>query len=80
LGDYSNNDGHQALTNLAISLENTHAMNVAEHHQPLDAYLEAAIPSAADAPLRSGPELSIVVPTFNERENIAELIGGHLRR
>jgi dolichol-phosphate mannosyltransferase len=25
--------------------------------------------------VRSGPELSIIVPTFNERENIAELIG-----
>ena len=25
--------------------------------------------------VRSGPELSIIVPTFNERENVAELIG-----
>ncbi len=31
-----------------------------------------AIPT--QAPLRSGPELSIIVPTFNERDNIAELI------
>jgi dolichol-phosphate mannosyltransferase len=61
--------------NLTISLENTHAMNVAEHHQPLEAYLESAIPAPPEAPVRSGPELSIVVPTFNERENIAELIG-----
>jgi dolichol-phosphate mannosyltransferase len=50
-------------------------MNVAEHHQPVEAYLESSIPTEAEAPLRSGPELSIVVPTFNERENIAELIG-----
>jgi dolichol-phosphate mannosyltransferase len=50
-------------------------MNVSEHHQPLEAYLESSIPTEAEAPLRSGPELSVVVPTFNERENIAELIG-----
>jgi dolichol-phosphate mannosyltransferase len=50
-------------------------MNVAEHPQPVEAYLESSIPTEAEAPLRSGPELSIVVPTFNERENIAELIG-----
>jgi dolichol-phosphate mannosyltransferase len=50
-------------------------MNVSEHHPPLEAYLESSIPTEAEAPLRSGPELSIVVPTFNERENIAELIG-----
>jgi dolichol-phosphate mannosyltransferase len=25
--------------------------------------------------VRSGPELSVIVPTFNERENVAELIG-----
>jgi dolichol-phosphate mannosyltransferase len=50
-------------------------MNVAEHHQPLEAYLESAVPAQAEAPVRSGPELSIIVPTFNERDNIAELIG-----
>jgi dolichol-phosphate mannosyltransferase len=50
-------------------------MNVAEHHQPLEAYLESTIATQADAPVRPGPELSIIVPTFNERENIAELIG-----
>ena len=39
-------------------------MNVAEHHPPLEAH-----------PAAAGPELSIIVPTFNERDNIAELIG-----
>jgi len=41
-------------------------MNVAEHHPPLEAHPAAAGP---------GPELSIIVPTFNERDNVAELIG-----
>ena len=40
-------------------------MNVAEHHRPLP----------TQAAVRFGPELSIIVPTFNERENVAELIG-----
>jgi len=44
-------------------------MNAAEQHRPLQAY--HALPPHA---VRSGPELSIIVPTFNERENIAELI------
>ena len=48
-------------------------MNVADHHLPLETFFEKSIP-AGDA-LRRGPELSIIVPTFNERENIAELIG-----
>jgi dolichol-phosphate mannosyltransferase len=46
-------------------------MNAAEHPQPVEPYSETAVPT----PVRSGPELSIIVPTFNERENIAELIG-----
>ena len=48
-------------------------MNAAEHRRPLEAIYERAVP-AQDA-VRCGPELSIIVPTFNERENIAELIG-----
>ncbi|GAC1497946.1 MAG: glycosyltransferase family 2 protein [Steroidobacteraceae bacterium] len=46
-------------------------MNAAEQHRPLQAYFDRVAPPRA---LRSGPELSIIVPTFNERENIAELI------
>jgi dolichol-phosphate mannosyltransferase len=60
--------------NQAISLENTHAMNVAEHPEPLEAYVHTAVPAQPADAVHSGPELSIVVPTFNERENIAELI------
>lgn len=48
-------------------------MNAAEHHQPVEPYFGIAQPAAAYA-LHSGPELSIIVPTFNERDNIAELI------
>jgi dolichol-phosphate mannosyltransferase len=59
---------------LTISLETAHAMNAAEHPQPLPTHL-GTDPAPAEAPVRSGPELSVVVPTFNERENIAELIG-----
>jgi dolichol-phosphate mannosyltransferase len=47
-------------------------MNAAEQHRPLQAYFDHARPSQ-DA-VRCGPELSIIVPTFNERENVAELI------
>ncbi len=47
-------------------------MNAAEHLRPLEPYLDTEISSHAQ--LRTGPELSIIVPTFNERENIAELI------
>jgi dolichol-phosphate mannosyltransferase len=49
-------------------------MNAVEHHGPLEHYLDDTIPSRSMAPLRSGPELAIIVPTFNERGNIAELI------
>jgi dolichol-phosphate mannosyltransferase len=37
--------------------------------------LQSALPAEAEAPMHVGAELCIVVPTFNERENIAELIG-----
>lgn len=50
-------------------------MNAVEHHEPLETYSDDAIAAQAVPPVRCGPELSIVVPTFNERENIAELIG-----
>jgi dolichol-phosphate mannosyltransferase len=49
-------------------------MNAVEHHGPLEHYLDDTIPSRMMDPLRSGPELAIIVPTFNERDNIAELI------
>ena len=49
------------------------AMNAAEHHRPLGPRDGAMSPTAVAA--RSGPELSVIVPTFNERDNIAELIG-----
>jgi dolichol-phosphate mannosyltransferase len=49
-------------------------MNAVEHHGPLEHYLDDTTPSRLMAPLRSGPELAIIVPTFNERGNIAELI------
>jgi dolichol-phosphate mannosyltransferase len=50
-------------------------MNAAEHHRPVEPYSENALPVPAYPAVRSGPELSIIVPTFNERENVAELIG-----
>jgi dolichol-phosphate mannosyltransferase len=50
-------------------------MIAAEPHQPLEAYRKSAAPSPTEVPVRSGPELSVIVPTFNERENIGELIG-----
>jgi dolichol-phosphate mannosyltransferase len=55
--------------------ETSHSMNAVEHHQPLQTHLDSAVPAGAGADVRSGPELAIVVPTFNERDNIAELIG-----
>jgi dolichol-phosphate mannosyltransferase len=48
-------------------------MNAADDHRPREQYFDNAGPTQAAA--RLGPELSIIVPTFNERDNIAELIG-----
>ena len=31
------------------------------------------VPSTSDAPLHRGPDVSVVVPTFNDRENVLEL-------
>jgi dolichol-phosphate mannosyltransferase len=48
-------------------------MNAAEHHRPIgprDGEMPAPAPGAA----LTGPELSVIVPTFNEKDNIAELI------
>jgi dolichol-phosphate mannosyltransferase len=53
--------------------ETAHEMNAAEHHRPLEPYSGNVVP--LQATVRSGPELSIIVPTYNERDNIAELIG-----
>jgi dolichol-phosphate mannosyltransferase len=49
-------------------------MNAAEHHRPLEPYLKPPLPALVHGPVRAGPELSVIVPTFNERENIAELM------
>jgi dolichol-phosphate mannosyltransferase len=48
-------------------------MNAAEHRRPLETYFNRAL--TGPEAVRRGPELSIIVPTFNERDNIAELIG-----
>jgi len=48
-------------------------MNVAEHHRPLGSR-DASVPEPTSVSARSGPELSVIVPTFNESDNIAELI------
>ncbi len=50
-------------------------MNAAEHGGPLEPYAGHAPAAEARAALRPGPELSVVVPTFNEKDNIAELVG-----
>jgi dolichol-phosphate mannosyltransferase len=48
-------------------------MNVAEHHRPLGPP-DGAMPAATSVAACSGPELSVIVPTFNESDNISELI------
>ena len=49
-------------------------MNAVEHHGPPEHYLDDTTPTRMMSPLRCGPQLAIIVPTFNERGNIAELI------
>jgi dolichol-phosphate mannosyltransferase len=49
-------------------------MNAADHHRPLVPYFRSAVPEPLHDPVRGGPELSVIVPTFNEKENIPELI------
>jgi dolichol-phosphate mannosyltransferase len=43
------------------------------NHRPLETPFDRVI--SIHAPVSSGPELAIIVPTFNERENVGELIG-----
>ncbi len=50
-------------------------MNAAEHHRPLAPQPDGTLPTPMVPAVRPGPELSIIVPTFNERDNVAELIG-----
>jgi dolichol-phosphate mannosyltransferase len=50
-------------------------MNAAKDDRSLDTYAADTASVPAVGRLQSGPELSIVVPTFNERENIGALIG-----
>jgi dolichol-phosphate mannosyltransferase len=49
-------------------------MSAAEYSRTLEPYVKISPTAPAQDPVRSGPELSVIVPTFNERENIAELI------
>jgi dolichol-phosphate mannosyltransferase len=49
-------------------------MNAAEHQLLPVRNFDTAAPDMAAAAVRSGPLLSIIVPTFNERGNVAELI------
>ena len=49
-------------------------MNAAEHPGPLEPYVDAAMAGQVRAAVRPGAELCIIVPTFNERDNVAELI------
>jgi dolichol-phosphate mannosyltransferase len=63
------------LANPTASNGRQQTNNVAEHPLTVEPHFDNAIPTQAEAAVRCGPELSIIVPTFNERENIAELIG-----
>ncbi|MEP6885396.1 MAG: glycosyltransferase family 2 protein [Gammaproteobacteria bacterium] len=49
-------------------------MSAAEYRGPRGPYVNDATAAPVRADIRPGPELSIIVPTFNERDNVAELI------
>jgi dolichol-phosphate mannosyltransferase len=49
-------------------------MNATEHHRPLEPYFTPSDLEPLHQTIRGGPELSVIVPTFNERENIPELM------
>jgi dolichol-phosphate mannosyltransferase len=50
-------------------------MIAVEQHRPLEPYFDDKVSVPDRTAPRCGPELSVIVPTFNERENVAELIG-----
>lgn len=54
-------------------METAIQMSAAEHRGPLEPYVEDALAEQVRVALRPGPKLSIIVPTFNERDNVAEL-------
>ncbi len=62
---------------LAIKIlsETVTEMNAAEPRGPLEPYIDDAMAEQVRAAVRPGAELCIIVPTFNERDNVAELIG-----
>jgi dolichol-phosphate mannosyltransferase len=45
-----------------------------EQRRGLELEFDEADGAAARSPERAGPKLSVIVPTFNERENVAELV------
>ncbi|MEP6546436.1 MAG: glycosyltransferase family 2 protein [Gammaproteobacteria bacterium] len=49
-------------------------MSAAEHRGPPGPTVDDAVAEQVQTTVRAGPELSIIVPTFNERGNVAELI------
>jgi dolichol-phosphate mannosyltransferase len=50
-------------------------MIAVEQHRALEPYFDDKVSVPDRTAPRCGPELSVIVPTFNERENVAELIG-----
>jgi dolichol-phosphate mannosyltransferase len=49
-------------------------MNAVEQHRPHEPYFDDTVSGLDRAAPRGGPELSVIVPTFNERDNVAELV------